>query len=142
MLGQDAALILEVAGLPECSELFPLQPRPLLCFPRRRLIPLSPPLTSQNPEMPFCFTVSRGFWLLLFYYVGLLPFIPIPEKFFMCFLPTIINRYPQGLHLPSSSSPAACPQKNTSPISSPPDALRINPRVLRRQWFSSSIHEY
>lgn len=47
---------------------------------------------AANPEMPFCFTVSRGFWLLLLYYVGLLPFIPIPEKFFMCFLPTIINR--------------------------------------------------
>lgn len=43
--------------------------------------------------------------MLLLYYVGLLPFIPIPEKFFMCFLPTIINRYPQGHHLPSSSSP-------------------------------------
>ncbi|XP_011377036.1 lysophospholipase D GDPD3 [Pteropus vampyrus] len=47
---------------------------------------------AANPEMPFCFTISRGFWLLLLYYVGLLPFIPIPEKFFMCFLPTIINR--------------------------------------------------
>ncbi|XP_054438764.1 lysophospholipase D GDPD3 [Pteronotus mesoamericanus] len=47
---------------------------------------------AANPEMPFSFTMKRGFWLLLLYYLGLLPFIPIPEKFFMCFLPTIINR--------------------------------------------------
>ncbi|XP_045051354.2 lysophospholipase D GDPD3 isoform X2 [Desmodus rotundus] len=47
---------------------------------------------AANPEMPFSFTIRRGFWLLLLYYLGLLPFIPIPEKFFICFLPTIINR--------------------------------------------------
>ncbi|XP_014650042.1 PREDICTED: glycerophosphodiester phosphodiesterase domain-containing protein 3 isoform X2 [Ceratotherium simum simum] len=47
---------------------------------------------AANPEMPFSFTTSRGFWLLLLYYLGLLPFIPIPERFFICFLPTIINR--------------------------------------------------
>ncbi|XP_070218361.1 lysophospholipase D GDPD3 isoform X2 [Bos mutus] len=47
---------------------------------------------AANPEMPTSFTLSRGFWVLLFYYLGLLPFISIPEKFFMCFLPTIINR--------------------------------------------------
>ncbi|KAK2097824.1 Lysophospholipase D gdpd3 [Saguinus oedipus] len=42
--------------------------------------------------MPRSFTISRGFWVLLSYYLGLLPFIPIPEKFFFCFLPNIINR--------------------------------------------------
>ncbi|XP_007987549.2 lysophospholipase D GDPD3 isoform X2 [Chlorocebus sabaeus] len=47
---------------------------------------------AANPEMPLSFTISRGFWVLLSYYLGLLPFIPIPEKFFFCFLPNIINR--------------------------------------------------
>uniref|UniRef100_A0A2K5D8J8 Lysophospholipase D GDPD3 n=1 Tax=Aotus nancymaae TaxID=37293 RepID=A0A2K5D8J8_AOTNA len=47
---------------------------------------------AANPEMPQSFTISRGFWVLLSYYLGLLPFIPIPEKFFFCFLPNIINR--------------------------------------------------
>lgn len=47
---------------------------------------------AANPEMPFSFTISRAVWLLLLYYLGLLPFIPIPERFFLCFLPTIINR--------------------------------------------------
>uniref|UniRef100_A0A2K5YLR1 Lysophospholipase D GDPD3 n=1 Tax=Mandrillus leucophaeus TaxID=9568 RepID=A0A2K5YLR1_MANLE len=46
---------------------------------------------AANPEMPLSFTISRGFWVLLSYYLGLLPFIPIPEKFFFCFLPNIIN---------------------------------------------------
>ncbi|KAM9583362.1 lysophospholipase D GDPD3 [Trichechus inunguis] len=47
---------------------------------------------AANPEMPFSFTLSRGFWMLLLYYLGLLPFVPIPEKFLFSFLPTIINR--------------------------------------------------
>uniref|UniRef100_A0A8C6EZA0 Lysophospholipase D GDPD3 n=1 Tax=Marmota marmota marmota TaxID=9994 RepID=A0A8C6EZA0_MARMA len=47
---------------------------------------------AANPEMPLSFTISRGFWVLLLYYLGLLPFIRIPEKFLFCFLPTIINR--------------------------------------------------
>ncbi|XP_004691750.1 PREDICTED: glycerophosphodiester phosphodiesterase domain-containing protein 3 isoform X4 [Condylura cristata] len=47
---------------------------------------------AANPEMPSSFTISRGIRVLLFYYLGLLPFIPIPEKFLLCFLPTIINR--------------------------------------------------
>ncbi|XP_047390150.1 lysophospholipase D GDPD3 isoform X2 [Sciurus carolinensis] len=47
---------------------------------------------AANPEMPVSFTISRGFWVLLLYYLGLLPFIQIPEKFLFCFLPTIINR--------------------------------------------------
>lgn len=47
---------------------------------------------AANPEMPRSFTISRGIWLILLYYLGLLPFIPISEKFLMCFMPTIINR--------------------------------------------------
>ncbi|XP_036848447.1 lysophospholipase D GDPD3 isoform X4 [Manis javanica] len=47
---------------------------------------------AANPEMPFSFTQNRGFWLLLLYYVGLLPFMPIQERFLISFLPTIINR--------------------------------------------------
>ncbi|XP_045848760.1 lysophospholipase D GDPD3 isoform X2 [Meles meles] len=47
---------------------------------------------AANPEMPFAFTISRGLWLMLVYYLGLLPFVHIPERFFICFLPTIINR--------------------------------------------------
>lgn len=45
-----------------------------------------------NPEMPFSFTISRTVWMLLLYYLGLLPFVPIHESFFLCFLPSIINR--------------------------------------------------
>ncbi|MCQ8064035.1 hypothetical protein NP303_25065 [Salmonella enterica] len=47
---------------------------------------------AANPEMPTSFTITRAVWLVLLYYVGLLPFISIPERFFFCPLPTIINR--------------------------------------------------
>ncbi|GAB5582935.1 lysophospholipase D GDPD3 isoform X1 [Prionailurus iriomotensis] len=47
---------------------------------------------AANPEMPFSFTIGRAIRLLLLYYLGLLPFASIPERFFFCFLPTIINR--------------------------------------------------
>ncbi|EGW09863.1 Glycerophosphodiester phosphodiesterase domain-containing protein 3 [Cricetulus griseus] len=47
---------------------------------------------AANPEMPMAFTILRSIWILLLYYLGLLPFVSIPEKFFLCFLPTIINR--------------------------------------------------
>nr|XP_004397231.2 PREDICTED: LOW QUALITY PROTEIN: glycerophosphodiester phosphodiesterase domain-containing protein 3 [Odobenus rosmarus divergens] len=47
---------------------------------------------AANPEMPFAFTISRGLWLVLLFYLGLLPFVHIPERFFICFLPTTINR--------------------------------------------------
>ncbi|XP_073914991.1 lysophospholipase D GDPD3 isoform X3 [Castor canadensis] len=47
---------------------------------------------AANPEMPVSFTIGRTVWMLLLYYLGLLPFISISEKFFLCFLPTIINR--------------------------------------------------
>ncbi|XP_008069839.1 glycerophosphodiester phosphodiesterase domain-containing protein 3 [Carlito syrichta] len=47
---------------------------------------------AANPEMPRSFTITRAAWVLLLYYLGLLPFIHISESFFFCFLPTIINR--------------------------------------------------
>lgn len=54
---------------------------------------LTSPPASQNPEMPTAFTIWRSLWIVVLYYLGVLPFISIPEKFFFCFLPTIINRY-------------------------------------------------
>lgn len=53
--------------------------------------------------MPFAFTISRGLWLVLVYYLGLLPFVRIPERFFICFLPSIINRYSQCPGFPPAS---------------------------------------
>ncbi|XP_010615639.1 lysophospholipase D GDPD3 isoform X2 [Fukomys damarensis] len=50
------------------------------------------PSPPQNPEMPLSFTICRSVWMVLLFYLGLLPFVCIPEKFFLCFLPTIINR--------------------------------------------------
>ncbi|XP_010615640.1 lysophospholipase D GDPD3 isoform X3 [Fukomys damarensis] len=47
---------------------------------------------AANPEMPLSFTICRSVWMVLLFYLGLLPFVCIPEKFFLCFLPTIINR--------------------------------------------------
>ncbi|XP_044512983.1 lysophospholipase D GDPD3 [Gracilinanus agilis] len=47
---------------------------------------------AANPEMPMSFTTIRVVWLLFLYYVGLLPFFTLPERFLLCFLPTIINR--------------------------------------------------
>ncbi|XP_048188917.1 lysophospholipase D GDPD3 [Perognathus longimembris pacificus] len=47
---------------------------------------------AANPEMPISFTMGRAFWMLVLYYLGLLPFVSLPEEFFLCFLPTIINR--------------------------------------------------
>ncbi|XP_006896682.1 PREDICTED: glycerophosphodiester phosphodiesterase domain-containing protein 3 [Elephantulus edwardii] len=47
---------------------------------------------AANPDMPFSFTVSRGIWMVVLFYLGLLPYISIPERFLISFLPTIINR--------------------------------------------------
>lgn len=47
---------------------------------------------AANPQMPTALTISRAAQVLLLYYLGLLPFVSIPEKFFLCFFPTIINR--------------------------------------------------
>ncbi|XP_018414597.1 PREDICTED: glycerophosphodiester phosphodiesterase domain-containing protein 1-like [Nanorana parkeri] len=47
---------------------------------------------KENPDMPFMFTPRRGIILLLLYYTGLLPFVPIPESVVEIYMPSIINR--------------------------------------------------
>ncbi|KAM9149328.1 lysophospholipase D GDPD3 [Pangshura tecta] len=47
---------------------------------------------AANPNMPYIFSVQRGLLLLLLYYTGLLPFVPLPEAFVQLPLPSIINR--------------------------------------------------
>ncbi|XP_029914113.1 lysophospholipase D GDPD3a [Myripristis murdjan] len=45
-----------------------------------------------NPSMPYNFTVRRGVLLLLLFYSGLLPFVPLGESFLQFYFPRIINR--------------------------------------------------
>ncbi|XP_063077379.1 lysophospholipase D GDPD3a [Engraulis encrasicolus] len=45
-----------------------------------------------NPSMPYMFTVSRALLLLLLFYSGLLPFLPLGEHFLQFYLPRVINR--------------------------------------------------
>ncbi|XP_050980624.1 lysophospholipase D GDPD3 [Labeo rohita] len=47
---------------------------------------------KQNPSMPYMFTMRRGALLLLLFYTGLLPFVPLGESLLFFYLPTIINR--------------------------------------------------
>ncbi|XP_051522544.1 lysophospholipase D GDPD3-like [Myxocyprinus asiaticus] len=47
---------------------------------------------KQNPSMPYMFTLKRGLLLLLLFYTGLLPFVPLGESILMFYLPRIINR--------------------------------------------------
>ncbi|XP_062992971.1 lysophospholipase D GDPD3 [Elgaria multicarinata webbii] len=47
---------------------------------------------AANTDMPYIFTVKRGIKVLLLYYVGLLPFLPLPETFLEFALPSIMNR--------------------------------------------------
>lgn len=42
--------------------------------------------------MPYMFTVKRGLLLLLLFYTGLLPFVPLGESLLQFYLPRIINR--------------------------------------------------
>ncbi|KAJ8402574.1 hypothetical protein AAFF_G00366570 [Aldrovandia affinis] len=53
----------------------------------------------ENTSMPYMFTKSRGLQLLLLYYSGLLPFLPLGESFLQFYLPQIINR----TYIPPSS---------------------------------------
>ncbi|KAK2877012.1 hypothetical protein QQF64_004135 [Cirrhinus molitorella] len=46
----------------------------------------------QNPSMPYMFTLRRGALLLLLFYTGLLPFVPLGESLLFFYLPRIINR--------------------------------------------------
>ncbi|XP_071768023.1 lysophospholipase D GDPD3a [Centroberyx gerrardi] len=45
-----------------------------------------------NSSMPYSFSMSRGVLLLLLFYSGLLPFVPLGESFLQFYLPRIINR--------------------------------------------------
>ncbi|KAI4891698.1 hypothetical protein NFI96_033337 [Prochilodus magdalenae] len=45
-----------------------------------------------NSSMPYMFTEMRGLQLLLLYYTGLLPFVPLGESFLQYYLPQVINR--------------------------------------------------
>ncbi|KAG2464324.1 YPEL3 protein, partial [Polypterus senegalus] len=47
---------------------------------------------AENPNMPTMFTFQRGLLLLLMYYTGLLPFVPLSESFLQTYMPSIINR--------------------------------------------------
>ncbi|XP_078508512.1 lysophospholipase D GDPD1-like [Lissotriton helveticus] len=47
---------------------------------------------AENPQMPFMFTKQRGALLLLLFYTGLLPFVPLPESVMETVMPSIINR--------------------------------------------------
>ncbi|XP_048475830.1 lysophospholipase D GDPD3-like [Rhincodon typus] len=48
---------------------------------------------AENPHMAHAFTARRILWLLLMFYSGSLPFVPIRESCLETFLPSIINRY-------------------------------------------------
>lgn len=114
------ALIPQIIGFLDVPKLFPLQPKP----PQEQTDCSHPPLlASQNPDMPLSFTRWRTIRLLLLYYLGLLPFVPIPEKFLLCFLPTIINRCPQGppplLHPPPGCQLLLSLEKHPTPHPKP-----------------------
>ncbi|KAL2101815.1 hypothetical protein ACEWY4_003576 [Coilia grayii] len=47
---------------------------------------------KQNPDMPFSFTIRRSLLLLVLFYTGLLPFIPLRENLLQFYLPRIFNR--------------------------------------------------
>uniref|UniRef100_A0A4W5PEB9 Glycerophosphodiester phosphodiesterase domain containing 3a n=1 Tax=Hucho hucho TaxID=62062 RepID=A0A4W5PEB9_9TELE len=49
-------------------------------------------LMEKNSTMPYSFSMRRGLQLLLLYYSGLLPFVPLGESFLQFYLPRIINR--------------------------------------------------
>ncbi|XP_056144192.1 lysophospholipase D GDPD3a [Lampris incognitus] len=45
-----------------------------------------------NPSMPYGFSMGRGVLLLLLFYSGLLPFVPLGESFLQFYLPSTFNR--------------------------------------------------
>lgn len=49
-------------------------------------------LSFQNSSMPYSFTMRRGVLLLLLFYSGLLPFVPLGESLLQFYLPRIFNR--------------------------------------------------
>lgn len=48
--------------------------------------------STQNGSMPYSFTMSRGLLLLLLFYTGLLPFVPIGESLLQFYVMRIFNR--------------------------------------------------
>ncbi|CAL8310604.1 unnamed protein product [Arctogadus glacialis] len=46
----------------------------------------------ENPSMPYSFSMRRGVLLLLLFYCGLLPFVPLGESFLQFYLIPVINR--------------------------------------------------
>uniref|UniRef100_A0A3B3USP3 Glycerophosphodiester phosphodiesterase domain containing 3a n=1 Tax=Poecilia latipinna TaxID=48699 RepID=A0A3B3USP3_9TELE len=52
----------------------------------------NPQLMRENGAMPYSFSKKRGILLLLLYYTGLLPFVPVGESILQFYLPRIINR--------------------------------------------------
>ena len=46
----------------------------------------------QDPEIPIMFSMTRGAVLVLLFYTGLLPFIPIKESFLEIMLPLTMIR--------------------------------------------------
>ncbi|XP_070779303.1 lysophospholipase D GDPD3a [Enoplosus armatus] len=47
---------------------------------------------TTNGSMPYSFSMNRGVLLLLLFYSGLLPFVPLGESLLQFYLPRIINR--------------------------------------------------
>ncbi|XP_041851776.1 lysophospholipase D GDPD3a [Melanotaenia boesemani] len=47
---------------------------------------------KMNDSMPYSFSMKRGVLLLLLFYSGLLPFVPLGESLLQFYLPRIINR--------------------------------------------------
>ncbi|XP_062368333.1 lysophospholipase D GDPD3-like [Cinclus cinclus] len=45
-----------------------------------------------HPQMPFCFSLERGLLVLLLWFLGLLPLLPLGEAALLFPLPSIINR--------------------------------------------------
>lgn len=45
-----------------------------------------------NDSMPYSFSMNRGVLMLLLFYSGLLPFVPLGESLLQFYLPRIINR--------------------------------------------------
>uniref|UniRef100_A0A3P9M764 Glycerophosphodiester phosphodiesterase domain containing 3a n=1 Tax=Oryzias latipes TaxID=8090 RepID=A0A3P9M764_ORYLA len=49
-------------------------------------------LMQKNGSMPYSFSMTRGMLLLLLFYTGLLPFVPLGESLLQFYLPRIMNR--------------------------------------------------
>lgn len=54
--------------------------------------PLKTSVSLQNSSMPYSFSTQRGILVLLLFYTGLLPFVPLGESLLQFYLPRIINR--------------------------------------------------